>query len=169
MKINKDLIISDTNYTLEQVKKNARNDWACLALNDIGTEPTYINVKHNGTVPMNYKYIVGDKLTPSGQGIRIGAGVKTVAVSITFETRWNSATGKPCGVYICKNGSQLNVGARCEVRYIRYYSQVYSVGSRTVLIPVNEGDILTLLFQGDTAMDINNGTGFTVQVVEYTD
>lgn len=123
-----------------------------------------INQYSTKTIPLNSWSIAGTALSPSNNGVKIGAGVKKVLVSGAI--RFSIKTSGDRYLYIYQKSASTNF----VINIVDYATTNGLLYLPPKLIEVNEGDILTLCFvttqTGDKILYDGNSTYLTVEVVE---
>lgn len=113
------------------------------------------------TIPFDENEVVGTKLTlNSSGGVVIGAGVANVKTSAKITLVGAGLTAGNKNLVIRKNGTIIDrVWARIEAN-----NSYMSMPSR--VIPVNEGDVITLAFYGTQNDKISGTSPFSQMTVE---
>lgn len=128
MKIN-ELLLPKTNYIV-----------ACMSSNY-----TINATQTQETLPLNiYRYKVGEELSVENNGIVIGKGISEILVSA--QVYWYTSVSNSEGIiYIAKNGQNYTVSNR------KFTDNYEHQTTPTIIIPVQEGDIITLKVRNDNS------------------
>ena len=116
------------------------------------------------TLPINsIKYKVGDKLTIANNGIVIGKGVSEILVSA--QVYWYTSVSNSEGIlYIAKNGQNYTVSNR------KFTDNYEHQTTPTIIIPVQEGDVITLKVRNDSNKSVisyyDSGTFLNVIAID---
>lgn len=110
----------------------------------LGLNEDYISTSSSTTkIPLTKTMnSVGDKLTYYDNGIKIGSGISKVKVSANIMEITNSAC--LCGGTIAKNGITLADSVSVGFQYIPTSGQLFNSAFPSVVIDVEENDILYL-------------------------
>lgn len=97
------------------------------------------------TLPLNiYRYKVGEELSVENNGIVIGKGISEILVSA--QVYWYTSVSNSEGIiYIAKNGQNYTVSNR------KFTDNYEHQSTPTIIIPVQEGDIITLKVRNDNS------------------
>lgn len=158
--------------TLSQLQTNIENAINEVTKKDIivvNTNQTSIVLAASGKIPFSNVYSqLGDKLTLENNCIKIGAGVSYIKVSANIWINSNDTNGGRLWCNINKNNTTI-------VSYIDYVStsSPYLSGCiAPILIPVNEGDLISIGYTVTGSVNLNSGsnntnvTNLTVEVIE---
>ena len=100
------------------------------------------------TLPLNiYRYKVGEELSVENNGIVIGKGISEILVSA--QVYWYTNVSNSEGLlYIAKNGQNYTVSNR------KFTDNYEHQTTPTIVIPVQEGDIITLKVRNDNSKPV---------------
>ena len=116
------------------------------------------------TVPMVLYNSIGNKLTLSNNGVRIGAGVSKVLVSSNLKVISRTTGNKHSR--ILKNGATLCWTDNTSIQS----GHEITINNTPILVDVTQGDLITLVYFVNSTDKISGGqytpTYLTVEVVE---
>jgi hypothetical protein len=128
------------------------------------TNKHIINDTIQQNIPLSLDFVVGDKLTVQGNGVRIGKGISYIEVNHTI---WYENEAGYFSHHIVKN----SINVTYNIQPIRYLER-WGTASGSCIIPVNEGDVINLQVRFSSASDINNvnvyvkGTRMSIKVLK---
>ena len=154
--------ISDTeSYSCNYVNKISEKNIIYLSLNNSTITTTVDNEKQ--TIQFtSANNLIGNKLSFSANGVKIGAGVSKVMVSLTASISNTTSNATYQALEIYKNSTRA---ARHEGRNQVNYSTPFSLSN--IVLDVNENDVITGAIFNRVAGTTNaNYIYMTVEVIE---